>query len=418
MKNQQSFTELLESYDDALAACGIGVTGRLGKLQRSTVIVRRHEALGKDCLDDAVVSDYICEISEKLSSGAIGEKHANTMLRETEQFVQFAKTGEVKLPNPLLGSRTALLPAFKKIADGFLGSDHAQKGAKGRPTSQNTLNDMRWAVHKYFEWLAERGFSDLRGAGAEQIQGFMLRCSETMAMGSVHNVRLFMTKLYAYLHEAGLSQSSFASLLAFRVNRDRKIPETRDAGEIAAMLETIDRTTAGGKRSFAVMMLGIVLGLRACDIVALRLSDIDWINGEIKILQAKTEISAILPLTKDVGEALLDYIMNARPQSGCGQVFLRLHSPHTGLKSAASVGEIYEACCKASGIPHSRRFHTLRRSLGTSMLASGTPVTTVAQVLGHADVDSTKRYIAVDKERLKMCALPFDGINPKGGARK
>jgi len=72
----------------------------------------------------------------------------------------------------------------------------------------------------------------------------------------------------------------------------------------------------------------------------------------------------------------------------------------------------------AAGLPGSKRLHTLRRSLGTSMLASGIPVTTMAQVLGHAEVDSTKKYIAVDKAHLKMCALPFDGIKLKGGVRK
>ena len=237
-------------------------------------------------------------------------------------------------------------------------------------------------------------------------------------MGSVHNIRLFMLKLYSHLYESGQSQSSFAALLSFKVNRGKKVTETQSADELAVILESIDRQTAVGKRSYAVMMLGIVLGLRACDVAALKLTDIDWINGEIKILQAKTAISVILPLTKDVGEALSDYILNARPSSDSEQIFLRIKAPYTGLKSAVTIGEIYESCCKAAGLPRSKRFHTLRRTLGTSMLASGTPVTTVAQILGHAETDSTKRYIAVDKEHLKMCALPFDGIKPKAGACK
>lgn len=418
MGKQKLFSELTESYNDALAASGLNASGRLGKLHRCSVIIRRHEALGKNVFDDEVVADYVREISGKLDAGEIGYCHANTMRRETEQFVQFVKTGNVKLSNPLLGARTVLLPAFQKIVNDFLVSESARIGAKGKTINQNTRNDMRWVAHKYFEWLTEQGFTDLQGVGAAQIQQFMLHCSETMAMGSVHNVRLFMMKLYACLYESGLSQSSFAALLSFKVNREKKVPETRSADELAALLETIDRTTIAGKRAYAVMMLGIVLGLRACDVIALKLTDIDWINGEIKILQAKTAISVVLPLNKDVGEALADYILNGRPQSDCEYVFLRLSSPYNRLKSAVTAGEIYEACCKAAGLPYNKRFHTLRRSLGTSMLASGTPVGTVAQVLGHAEVESTRTYIAVDKEHLKMCALPFDGIKPRGGARK
>jgi integrase len=166
------------------------------------------------------------------------------------------------------------------------------------------------------------------------------------------------------------------------------------------------------------MLLGIVLGLRACDVAALKLTDIDWVNGEIKLLQSKTANTVVLPLTKDVGEALQDYILNARPNVDSPQIFCSLNPPHRGLKTAVTIGEIYRDCCKAAGLPVSRKFHTLRRSLGTSMLASGTPVTTVAQVLGHAEVESTKKYIAVDTEHLKLCALSFDGIKPKKGARK
>jgi integrase len=390
----------------------------LNKLHRANALFRRHEVLGKDRIDDKVVIEYIREISDRFNAGEIGEDYANAMRRETERLVQFARTGDVHLSNPLLGARTALSPGFQKIVDDFLKSKAALVGVGGRTTSPNTRNDMRWVAHKYFEWLTGQGFSDLRGIGAEQIQNFLLHCSETMAMGSVHNTRLFMLKLYSYLYESGQSQSSFAALLSFKVNRGKKVAETQSADELAAMLESIDRRTVEGKRAHAVMMLGIVLGLRACDIVALRLSDIDWINGEIKILQAKTAISVILPLTKDVGESLSDYILNARPRSNSEQIFLRSKAPYTGLKSAVTIGEIYESCCKAAGLPPSKRFHTLRRTLGTSMLASGTPITTVAQILGHNETDSTKRYIAVDKEHLKMCALPFDGIKPKGGARK
>lgn len=418
MKHQETLWELQERYDKALAESGQLVSGRLGKLQRSTVIIRRHELLGRDRIDDGVVADYINEVVGKLNDGRMKLNHANNVMREARQFLQFAKTGEVKMTNPLLGARVVLRPEFQRIVDDFLLSDSAMSGVGGRATSPNTRNDMRWVANKYFEWLGKQEISDMRGVGAEQIQKFMLYCSETMAMGSVYNIKLHLKKLYAYLYAAGISKSSYEALLSFKVNRGSKIPETRGADELAAMLDAIDRSTVDGKRAYAVMMLGIVLGLRACDVVAMKLSDIDWVNGEIRILQAKTAVSVILPLTKDVGEALQDYILNARPVSDSAEVFLRLRAPYIGLKSAVTIGEIYETCSKAAGLEVNKKFHTLRRSLGTSMLASGTSVDAVAQVLGHSNVNSTKKYIAVDESHLKMCALSFDGIKPKGGARK
>lgn len=415
---KETFTEMLERYNGALAAEGVGCSSRLYKLQRAAVIIRKHEFLGKDEPDDSVIADYILDISKRESAGEISHLHACNLRRETERFIGYAKNGEVKIINSLLGARTVLCPEFQKVANNFLLSDFAQFSSSGKPIARNTHNDIRWIVYKYFDWLNKQGFTHLNKVGDEQIRKFLLFCSETMAIGSVHNARIYMAKLYAYLYKAGLSASSFGALLSFKVNRGSTVPKIHRADELSSLLETIERRTVDGKRAYAVMLLGIVLGLRAIDIINLKLSDIDWVKGEVRLLQTKTAVSVILPLTKDVGEALQDYILHARPKSNSPYVFLKLRTPYTELKSAVSIGEIYEKCCKEAGLPETKRFHTLRRSLGTAMLASGEPVTMVAQVLGHAEVESTKKYIAVDIEHLKLCALSFEGIKPKGGVRK
>jgi integrase len=217
------------------------------------------------------------------------------------------------------------------------------------------------------------------------------------------------------LYAAGQCESNYSALLSFTVSRETKVYPTLPKSDIAKLLDAIDRTSISGKRSYAIMMLGTVLGLRACDVIALKLTDIDWPRGEIRIVQSKTSQPLVLPLTQDVGEALQDYILNARPKTKAKEVFLRFNAPHTALKSAVSIGEIYEDCCIAAGLPVSRRFHNLRRSLGTSMVANGVSVYDVAQVFGDGNVESVKPYIAADTEHLKMCALPFDGIAPVGG---
>lgn len=130
------------------------------------------------------------------------------------------------------------------------------------------------------------------------------------------------------------------------------------------------------------MMLGTVLGLRACDIVMLKLTDIDWLHGEIRVIQSKTSNPVILPLTQDVGEALKDYILNARPDTADSEIFLRINAPHTRLAAAVTVGEIYRDCCIAAGLPASKRFYNLRRALGISMVTNGVSVYDVAQIFG------------------------------------
>ena len=226
-----------------------------------------------------------------------------------------------------------------------------------------------------------------------------------------------MKKLYAYLYNACLADTDYKELFSFTVNREKRVHPALPKADIAKLLDAIDRNSVKGKRDYAVMMLGTVLGLRACDIVALKLADIDWLHGEIKIIQSKTANPAALPLTQDVGDALMDYILNVRPDTTTQEVFLRIRAPHLPLTSAVAIGEIYEDCCIAAGLPVNKRFHDLRRSLGTSMVSNGVSVYDVAQVFGNRSIESTKPYLSADLEHLKMCALSFDGIAPPGGDR-
>lgn len=406
---KKTLSMLLEDYETALKDYGLTASCRLDCVQRASGVIRRHEAVGERYLNRQILADYYREWSDRSYRGEVKENYAQYVQRTLERFIHFIDTGEIKSHKNQTGSRVVLLPEFQVIVDAFLSSGEFHP---------NTSNDMRWVAHMYFNWLTEQGFKNHCGIGAVHIQKFVLHCTETLSKNSVRNVMLYLKKLYGYLYQSGLSDSPHTALLSFTVNRETKIPKVHQAAELAAMLETIDRRTVRGKRAYAIMILGIVLGLRACDVATLKFSDIDWIIGEIRILQSKTANTVVLPLTADVGEALQDYILNARPDVDSPQIFCSLHPPYRPIKSAVTIGEVYRNCCKAAGLPVSKKFHTLRRSLGTSMLATGTPVTTVAQVLGHGEVDSTKKYIAVDTENLKLCALSFAGIKPLKGVQR
>ncbi len=167
----------------------------------------------------------------------------------------------------------------------------------------NTLGDIVWVAKKYFSWLIQQGNQNLCDVGVDEVQRFMIYCSRHMKSSSVHNVKLYMKKLYRYLTVKGYSVDSYEGLFAFRVSRESRMFPAIPQEEIAVTLEMIDRRLPKGKRDYAIILLGIVTGLRAVDIARLKLNDIDWKNGEIRIVQSKTGKSLTLPLTKDVGEA-------------------------------------------------------------------------------------------------------------------
>jgi site-specific recombinase XerD len=401
------FDELLETYEKALSEAGFGYEPRLRMLSRAGRLVRQHEKTGNNILNQDIITDFFRDADQRLYEKKICVSHHRQITRDIQRFLRYAEYGDVELPYPLKGCRYVVTPEFQKISDAYLASGDFHP---------NTRNDMRWVAHKYFVWLAEHSHEDLARAGAAEIQGFLLDCSKQMTSNSMHNVKLHLKKLYAYLYESKLSESSYEYLLSFRVNRESKIYPTLPMSDVGKLLSTIDRESRSGKRAYAMMILGAELGMRACDVVGLKLSDINWMRGEIRILQAKTSKSVVLALTQTAGDALSDYILNARPQTDDQHVFLRFKKPHTPLKAAVTPGEIYRDCCNAAGLPSSKSFHTLRRSLATAMVTNGVEATTVAQALGDVQVNSIKKYIALDSKHLARCALSFDGISPTGGA--
>ena len=149
----------------------------------------------------------------------------------------------------------------------------------------------------------------------------------------------------------------------------------------------------------------------------LKLSDVDWKKGEIRIVQAKTGKPLVFPLTKDIGESIRDYILNGRQDTVSDTIFLRQHAPFQAFASGVAIGGIYDEYRKKAGLSREpfdgKGFHSLRRTLGTNLVTSGIHVTTVAQILGHGVVDSTQKYVSLDSHHLSEVALDFTGIEPE-----
>jgi integrase len=184
--------------------------------------------------------------------------------------------------------------------------------------------------------------------------------------------------------------------------------------EIEAVLSIIDRDTPKGKRDYAIIMIALITGLRAIDIVRLKLTDIGWRTGEINLIQSKTGQSLQLPLTTDIAEALQDYILYGRPAVKEAEVFLRHRPPYCAFMSAVAIGDMYDDYREAAGYERvafdGKGFHSLRRTAGTNLITSDVNLTDAAQILGKITPESMKKYVALDIRHLKECALDFADI--------
>lgn len=184
------------------------------------------------------------------------------------------------------------------------------------------------------------------------------------------------------------------------------LPRWVPPGQVAALLAACDQRTARGRRDFAIVTLLSRLGLRAGEVAAMQLGDIDWRAGTLTV-RGKARREEKMPLPADAGEAIAGYLADGRPAAGDRSVFLRSLAPRHGL-SAAGVSNIVAAAAGRAGLPRIGA-HRLRHSAATAMLRAGASLDEVSQVLRHHSAATTAIYAKVDHAALAAVARPWPG---------
>jgi integrase len=278
----------------------------------------------------------------------------------------------------------------------------------------NTRDDAVWAVRKYLCYFEMLGHETLATVTVDDVQRFILKVASEVKTSTLHNLFLYLRHFHIFLKEIGEEAPDCVELFSHKVYREMPIQGYVTDEELEQILNVIDTSTEVGKRNRAIILLGATTGLRACDIIRLKLTDIDWRKGEIRIEQSKTNQAIRLPLLSEAGDAIQDYILNARPLSHCSELFLRCAAPRTVIENATAVGTMFKDYERRAGIVRQpfdgKGFHGLRRRLAKKLLVSGSSLTIVAQVLGQTDMHSALQYLALDTGNLKECALSFSGI--------
>lgn len=179
------------------------------------------------------------------------------------------------------------------------------------------------------------------------------------------------------------------------------LPKFLEPSELEAVLATCDRRTVVGCRDYAVLVLLGRLGLRACEVAALQLDDLDWTTGEI-LVHGKGRARSRLPMPIDIGEALVAYLRRATRSKTTRAAFVRCRAPYDAVTPRAIIA-IARTALRAAGI-QSGGAHRLRHTAATQMLRRGASMTEVAQVLRHRHVDTTAIYAKVDRDSLRSIA--------------
>ena len=187
------------------------------------------------------------------------------------------------------------------------------------------------------------------------------------------------------------------------------VPRAIPADDVHRLLTSIDRTTAMGRRDYAILLVLARLGLRLSEVAFLELDDIDWRTATVHV-RTKGGIRNDFPLSDEVGEAIADYLRHGRPSSSSRRVFLRVRAPIGGFRGPGGVGSVIRHSIERAGIDApTRGAHQFRHALSVEMMRQGASLSEIGDVLGHRHPDTTRIYAKVDLEALRTLALPWPG---------
>ncbi len=277
-----------------------------------------------------------------------------------------------------------------------------------RHLSASTVHECIRQVALFLDFIGKRNITTFDKIQAADLSDFICslsRFSQKTVSSIVSWIRLFIKFL---IFRGKLKTDLSQGLPSIRVSHHSEIPSVWDQKLITQLLNTVDRSSPRGKRDYAILLLACRLGLRMSDILSLTLDHINWETETISITQVKTKNPLCLPLTNEVGNALIDYIKFGRPETNYREVFLRLTSPFTPF-SDHSLYAIVTYWREIAGIKFRRKQHqglqSLRHSLATYLLENNTPFPVIADILGHASINTTMIYAKASVESLREVAL-------------
>ncbi len=250
---------------------------------------------------------------------------------------------------------------------------------------------------------------ELRALTAAAVTGFVLSVHHRRSVGEAKAVSTRLRSFLRYLELEGLTQPGLMAAVPSIAGWELTgLPRAVSAADVGRLLGSCDRGRPAGRRDFAILTVLARLGLRAGEVAALRLGDIDWRAGEL-VVHGKAGRQDRLPLMQEVGEAVAGWLQDDRPRCASFAVFTRVLAPHRGLSDRAVSGVVRQACVRA-GLPPMGS-HRLRHTVATQTLRAGGTLTEVGQLLRQRSLAATSLYAKVDRGALAAVARPWpDGV--------
>ncbi|WP_241563763.1 site-specific integrase, partial [Mycolicibacterium brumae] len=259
-------------------------------------------------------------------------------------------------------------------------------------------------------FLTRSGSGELRELTAGTVTRFVVAEASVRSTGAAKLMVTALRSLLRFLLLTGRVETDLVSAVpAVAGWRLAWLPRSVRPDQVRVLLESCEQNRLVGRRDFAILTVLTRLGLRAGEVAAMELDDIDWRAGEL-VIRGKGNQHDKLPLPVDVGQALVGYLRAGRPTSSYRQVFLTALAPHQPLASGSVCAVVGRACVRA-GIERIGA-HRLRHTTATSVLQAGASLEEVGQLLRHRELNSTAIYAKVDHGRLVSVTRPWPSGSP------
>jgi integrase/recombinase XerD len=347
------------------------------------------------------------------------EKHFHILEKDLERTLSQAETQELRIIR-MIGDfqlyHTVLRRYYKHkemlTKPHFLEVSHQfEKSCSEKGYSPVTIDHYVKQSARFMDYLDAQRVNSCADIHLQVINDYI----KTLAGYTYKTVEQNICSLRAFfkfLYESGRSQTDFSTQTPMvQARKQTRIPSVWTKDELKKLLEVIDRGSPKGKRDYAILLLVCCLGLRCADVKHLTLEHFHWEEKKLVFTQSKTKEPLSLPLTAEVGWAVIDYLKYGRPKIDTPYLFVRHVAPFGPFSEADHLHQLINGYMIQAHLPtlkKRRGMHSLRHTLASVLLENDTPLCVISDILGHVDTDSTAVYLKVDLQKLKECALDFE----------
>lgn len=279
-----------------------------------------------------------------------------------------------------------------------------------RRLTESTLKNIIPSVRRLLTERFGTGPVALGELTRSDVTRFVLRHVQLLSSARAQVMVYALRTLFRFLRLRGdIAVDLSVSVPKVAVWQLSALPKSLGADEVERLLESCDQATVVGQRDYTILLLLARLGLRAGEVVAMTLDDIDWESGRLRV-RGKGNRDDWFPIPEDVGKALAHYLRHGRPRCTTRRVFIRIRAPRREFSSSVAICDVVRRALSRAHIDSPRKgAHLLRHSLACEMLRKGASMDEIGEVLRHQRADTTAIYAKVDVAALRGLARLWPG---------